>query len=113
MAIDYIGIKKTFDKFRKDYLVYARIIKKKALEFFKERLYSVIIFGSTIEEKAKPLSDIDIAIILMDHANDFERAKFRVLIDKVFGLHPFEIHIITVEEWENWFKRFVKKYTII
>jgi len=113
MAIDYIGVKETFEKFRKRYLDYAKVIKKEALKFFGSLLKLVVVFGSTVEGGTRPLSDIDIAIVLGGRVGELDRAKFRVSINKLFGLHPFEIHIITIDEWENWYRRFVRKYIII
>lgn len=113
MAIDYFEIKDLFEKFRKNYLSYAEEIKKRAIEYFGDDLEMVVVFGSTVEGKTTPLSDIDIAIVTKKKVEDMERAKFRVSINKIFGLHPFEIHIITLEEWNNWYKRFIKKYKVI
>ncbi len=110
MVIDYLKMRDLYEKFRKDYLKYAREIKDKALEFFRDNFEMVVVFGSTVEGKSSPLSDIDIAVITKREVNEFDRAKFRVSINKIFGLHPFEIHIITISEWDSWYKRFVKKY---
>ena len=30
-----------------------------------------------------------------------------LLVDEKFPRNPFEIHIVSEEEWENWYKRFV------
>ena len=110
MVIDYMEIKNMYERFRKDYMKYAREIKRKAIEHFKDNFKALLVFGSTVEGKASPLSDIDIAIILEKSVDEFERAKFRVAINRAYGIHPFEIHIITASEWERWYKRFVKKY---
>lgn len=113
MAVDYVGIKKTYDRFRESYVEYARRIREKAAEFFGENFDSVVVFRSTVEGGAKPLSDIDVAVILRKPVDEFRRAEFRVAINRMFGLHPFEIHVVTLEEWEKWYRKFVKKYVTI
>jgi len=104
-----IELKKIYDKFRKEYKEYAKIIKEEAKKFFKNNFVSLVIFGSTVKGNIKPLSDIDIAVILNKSVDEFQRAKFRTIINRKFGINPFEIHIIDKEMWEKWYKNFVKK----
>ncbi len=99
----------SYQKYRKDYLKYARKIKEIAEEFFKENLLKVIVFGSTVKGNFKPWSDIDVAIILKERVNEIEIAKFIGKINKLFGIHPFEIHVIPLKFWEEWYSKFIKK----
>lgn len=68
----------------------------------------LLIFGSMVRGNYRADSDIDIAIILRESVNEFERAKFVSLVNKKFRLNPFEIHIISIDVWEKWYKNFVK-----
>ena len=99
-----------YEMFRKNYKEYVKIIKRYAEEYFSNDLKEVIIFGSFVERKHKPYSDIDIAIILKKHYNEIERARFVNLINKKFGINPFEIHVIDEESWKKFYLNFVKKY---
>lgn len=59
-------------------------------------MISVYVFGSVIEGKDKPMSDVDVAVVLRDGAGEEERMRLYKKVRKNFGLHPFEIHIVTV-----------------
>ena len=97
-----------------NYLKYVKEIKEFAKEYFKDNFYQLILFGSIIDGNYSiGLSDIDIAIILKNDIDLKEKVKFLVEIDKKYKDHPFEIHIIDINKWENWYKRFVKNYKII
>ena len=77
-------------------------------EYFGQNLYGVYVFGSIVRGDYKPLSDIDIAIVLYKEVDEFSRAKFRGLVRNRIGrVHPFQIHILTKDEWGNWYMRFV------
>jgi len=103
-----LEIVRRFEKFKNKR--YLEEIKKIAEEIFREKLDRVIIFGSYVKGNMRPLSDIDVAIILKEQANEEERLRFYKEVNRRFGIHPFEFHIITKEEWENWYKRFIKEY---
>jgi predicted nucleotidyltransferase len=97
-----------FEKYRKNYKEYAYEIKEMALEHFGSNFMKLLVFGSMVKGNYRADSDIDIAIILRESMNEFERAKFVSLINKKFKLNPFEIHIISIDVWEKWYKNFVK-----
>jgi predicted nucleotidyltransferase len=73
----------------------------------------VYVFGSVIEGKDKPMSDVDVAVVIRDSAGEEERMRLYKKVGKNFGLHPFEIHIVTPEEWENRYRRFVRRFVEI
>jgi predicted nucleotidyltransferase len=98
----------SFEKYRKNYREYAIEIKKMASEHFGNNFMKLLIFGSMVRGNYRADSDIDIAIILRESVNEFERAKFVFLVNKKFRLNPFEIHIISIDVWEKWYKNFVK-----
>ena len=89
---------------------------KKIKEIAKEKLgkVEVIVFGSIIENKWGPSSDIDILIIPKVLPKDFEkRAQIRTKIKSQVGpFSPFQIHLATPEEYKNWYSHFIKKQKI-
>ena len=68
----------------------------------------IIVFGSVVRGDVRPDSDIDL-LIITDLAEKLdERIRLRMEIMKILGEgSPFEIHIITAEEYENWYRRFI------
>jgi len=98
-----------FAKYRENYKEYAHEIKKMASKHFGNNFVKLLVFGSMVKGNYRADSDIDIAIILKESVDEFERAKFVSLVNKKFKLNPFEIHIISIDAWEKWYKNFVKK----
>lgn len=101
-------------KIREKYLKNLDYYLKKIKKFFKEQLKEVKIylFGSYIKKKKfGPNSDIDILVISPNAPTDITgKAKLiSKLKDKIGRLNPFEIHIVTPELYENWYKKFIKK----
>lgn len=112
--IDFqIEIVRRFREMRRNYLYNVRKIKDLAKDVFGDRLLSVYVFGSVVEGKEKPMSDVDVAIVLSENAEEEERMKLYRKVREHFGLHPFEIHVLTSEEWEGWYRRFVKSFVEI
>ena len=106
----HLEIIREFEKFRKNYTEYVEVIKKLANEHFDD-LYGVFVFGSAVKKTIHPLSDIDVAIVLFTQADEAERIDFYRKIRSIFGIvHPFEIHIVSRREWDEWYSRFVKDY---
>ncbi len=105
-----IEIVKKFRELRRDYIKNVRKIKELAREIFGEKLLSVYVFGSVVEGEEHPMSDVDVAVVLSEKAGEDERMKLYRKVRESFGLHPFEIHVITSEEWERWYRRFVKNF---
>jgi len=76
----------------------------------------VYLFGSVIEEKIVAASDIDILIIADIPKNHLKRAEIIANIEQKAKLplvHPFEFHILTVEEFNVWKKIYNLKYVEI
>ncbi|OYT38517.1 MAG: hypothetical protein B6U89_05700 [Desulfurococcales archaeon ex4484_58] len=111
MALDYMfEVVKKYEYYRRNWRKYVEVIKEIASKYFGENLASIYVFGSFIRGDYKPLSDIDVAIVLFREVDEWSRARFRLLVKREIGLiNPFEIHIITADLWKNWFLRFVKK----
>ena len=71
----------------------------------------VIIFGSVVRGNVRPDSDIDLLIITRIAENLDERIKLRIRIMEILGEEsPFEPHIVSVEEYENWYRRFMDQF---
>ena len=71
----------------------------------------VLLFGSFVEGKLKPESDIDILIITDLASNVDGRVKLRMEVAYEIGdFTPFEIHIVTSKEYEEWYRKFIGKH---
>lgn len=95
------------EKYFKNYIEFATEIKKKAKKILKDA--KVFVFGSVIKNLYHPfLSDIDILIISDNLPKNWEDRRFIKLKLKPYG-SPFQIHLVTNEEYENWYKNFIKE----
>ena len=91
-----------------NYIAHARKIKEIARKILTDA--SVLVFGSAVQQEYSPGSDIDILIISSEIPSDlFSQAALKVKIKEKFPGAPFEIHLVTPEEYENWYKNFIKK----
>jgi len=100
---------KANQKYFENYRKYAKKIKLIASKLLKD--CKVFVFGSVVEGKALPSSDIDVLIVSKNTPKKMkERSK---IVAEIFGkigiFSPFEIHLVTEEEFE-WYKRFVKNF---
>lgn len=76
-----------------------------------DRSCKVIIFGSFIKGSMRPDSDIDILLVTRLAREPFSRGRlFRAIVEEIGVDNPFEIHIITREEYENVYKKFINAY---
>jgi len=96
-------------KYFERYLDYCKLIKNKVCKRFGP--VRVIVFGSILRgDYNLALSDIDVLIITPIEASSSQRAKIisyvknDVLKDPAA---PFEIHIVSEEEYREWYKRFI------
>lgn len=114
--LTYIGIlkerRREREKYFQNYLDYVRLIKKKAEEILGN--CRLLVFGSILKGDYHPvLSDIDILIISPNAPVDSEqksKIKVKLLADFEMG-NPFEIHIISPDDYENWYSKFIKEKT--
>ncbi len=97
--------KKYFERYRE----YAKKIKEIAKSELSD--VKVFVFGSVIEGKHTPSSDIDILVVSKNMPKSMgDRAKIRAKILKEIGItSPFEIHLVNPKEFE-WYRRFIKKF---
>jgi len=95
------------EKYFKNYLEYANQIKKETERILGK--VKVFIFGSILRKGEVP-QDIDILIISPKIKNTSQKSKILAEIWKKIGwLAPFEIHLITPEEYQNWYRYFIKE----
>jgi len=97
-------------KYFENYLFYANKIKEKAKKLLKDDV-KVLIFGSIVKGNWGPNSDIDILIISNKLSKNWiENRHIRTEIKKEIGpFSPFQIHLARPEEFENWWKNFIKE----
>ncbi len=90
-------------------VLYAKKIKEVARK--RDSNARVILFGSIVKGEARPNSDIDVLVITCLAGNLSSRLNLRIEIANEIGeFTPFEIHIITPEEYENWYRKFIDEY---
>ena len=99
----------SFQRYRDKLDSHLKLIKAVGEEFFGE--VDVYLFGSTVRGENRPLSDIDVAVVLERRPSLDERMRFLTRLRDLLGtFHPFEIHVIGRKEWEGWYRRFVREY---
>jgi len=109
----YFDLLKKRAKERKEYLKkidkYLKVIKK----FFEDNLEEVEIylFGSFLGSEFGPNSDIDILVISPNTPEkSYERSKIIAKLKDLIGFYnPFEIHLITPQEYKEWYSHFIKE----
>jgi len=90
-------------KMIKNHKEYLKIINKNIKLVLNES--KIFLFGSIIEGNLVAASDIDILIIADIPKNHLKRAEIVANIEESSGLplsHPFEFHLLTQEEFDNW-----------
>ena len=99
--------RKTQEKYFESYLGWAKIIKKEAERFLGGvRLF---IFGSILRREEVP-RDIDILIISPKLRTAKKKREIKVKIWQKIGIFsPFEIHLVTPQEYSYWYKNFIKE----
>ncbi len=97
------------EKYFKDYRVYCQILKGKAEELIGE--LKVIVFGSVVRGDFTPNSDIDVLIISDNLPESYEeRVKIKVALkSSMERLNPFQLHLVTPKEFDEYYKPFIKK----
>jgi len=95
------------EKYFKNYLYYAKIIKKEAEKLLGK--VKVFIFGSILR-RDEVSRDIDILIISPKLETSQKKSEVRAKIWKMTGISgPFEIHLVTPEDYQNWYRFFIKE----
>jgi len=94
-------------KYFKNYIFWARKIKKVAKELFGEA--RVFVFGSILRKDEIP-RDIDILIVSPKFKGSEEKIKANLEIKKKLGFSsPFEFHFASPKEYSEWYEHFIKE----
>jgi len=95
------------EKYFKNHLFYAKKIKEEAEKILGK--VKVYVFGSILR-KNEIARDIDILIISPKLKNSLPKSKILAQISKKIGfINPFEIHLVSPEEYKNWYRYFIKE----
>jgi hypothetical protein len=94
-------------KYFKNYLFWAKKIKRVAKELFGE--VKVFIFGSILQ-KNEIARDIDLLIVSQKFENDKEKIGAKIKLQRKLGFsYPFEFHFVSPKEYSQWYRYFVKE----
>lgn len=103
--------KKRQKKYFSNYFFWAKKIKKIAENDLG--MVKMFLFGSMVKNKTEPGSDIDLLIISPKLKDAETKSEMRTkILERIGTGSPFEIHLITPEEYEQWYKFFIKKNKI-
>jgi predicted nucleotidyltransferase len=95
------------EKYFKNYLFYAKIIKKIAQQFLGK--VKVFVFGSVLRKNEIP-QDIDILIVSPQLETSEQKIKIKLKIQKKLGFSsPFEFHLVSPKEYSQWYRYFIKE----
>lgn len=108
---DQLGLQieraKQQEKYFKNWRHYAEEIKKVAQDILGE--VEVYVFGSILR-KDEVAQDIDILIISSELKSTSQKSRVKAEIWKELGIgDPFEIHLITPEEYQQWYDHFIEE----
>lgn len=103
-------LKKRAEK-RKHYLDRLPYYREEIEKFFQAQLgeVRVCLFGSVLTNSFDAESDVDVLVVSRNTPPDSEgRARLTSELWSIVGFgSPFEIHLITEEEYEEWYKNFL------
>ncbi|ADX84986.1 nucleotidyltransferase domain-containing protein [Saccharolobus islandicus] len=106
-------LKKKWDE-RKEFLNNARRYVKLIKEICVKKVDSecrVILFGSVARGNYRDDSDVDVLIITDKAESIWDKVNIEVIIERELNIgDPFEFHIVTNSEYENWYKKFIDVY---
>ncbi len=112
MTKTFVQILKEIWKEKKEYFENYKFYCQKIKEEAEKTLGSVevLVFGSIVKGNFTPQSDIDVLIISKNlPENDQERSQIRTKIkSKINSFSPFQIHLATPKEYQNWYQKFIK-----
>lgn len=104
-----LELREALKKYYEDPITYVKEIKKVVERY--DPSAKVLIFGSTVKGRTRPDSDIDVLIITEMARNVNDRLMLRVEVARKIGeCTPFEIHIVTWEEYRGWYEKFLDDY---
>lgn len=101
------------EKYFKNFIYYAKKIKKISIKLLRDNNVRVFVFGSVVKKQAIPgKSDIDVLIVsdkLPTKASVLSKLKMEILRQIGDIAAPFEIHFSNMELYEKWYKRHIGK----
>ncbi|MEM1986635.1 MAG: nucleotidyltransferase domain-containing protein [Nitrososphaeria archaeon] len=96
-------------KYLNNIIEYLKTIKDVCKRF--DSNCKLLVFGSYARGNMKEDSDIDLLLITEKASSPSWRGKVLAAIGREIGLTaPFEIHIITLEEYMEWYSKFIDVY---
>jgi len=96
-------------KYYEDPMRYARAIKNVARKH--DPSAKVLLFDSFVRGNARADSDIDV-LVITDLTTEVSNRLLLIkeVNEKVEIPNPFEIHVVTWEEFRKWYRKFIDKY---
>lgn len=88
-----------------NYMEVAKKVKRMVEDVWNES--KVYVFGSVVDGRCTAMSDIDILIVI-DGASREESYGVKAMIYHAIDA-PMELHVISNEELESWYRRFVDR----
>jgi predicted nucleotidyltransferase len=98
------------ERYLKNWRFYLKKIKSESKRILGKKT-KIFLFGSFVKGNFGPESDIDVLIVSKNLPEDFdEMAKIRTKIKSKVGIFsPFQLHFAKPEEFEGWYKKFIKR----
>lgn len=94
------------ERYYADPMRYARKIKEVVRSLDPDA--RVFLFGSFVRGTMRPDSDIDVLIVTGMAAEVWSRVRVMVEVKRAIGdLAPFQLHVVTPDELEGWYRRFI------
>ncbi|MEM5828003.1 MAG: nucleotidyltransferase domain-containing protein [Candidatus Aenigmatarchaeota archaeon] len=95
----------------KNYKKIAKELKEAFKKVLRDENVRLIVFGSVAKKKHSIHSDIDV-LVISKNANKFRYGEIIKKVERILGkeLIFFEIHLVTPEIFENWYKKFLDYY---
>jgi predicted nucleotidyltransferase len=101
-----LELRKEKERHYRDPLRYARAIRDVVRSFDPDA--RVYLFGSYVRGTMRPDSDIDVLVVTQEASDVWSRVRIRTEVKKAIGdLTPFELHLVTPEEFEGWYRKFI------
>ncbi|MDT7870609.1 MAG: nucleotidyltransferase domain-containing protein [Thermoproteus sp.] len=89
---------------------YVREIKRICVEAIDGEC-RVMLFGSAARGDYRVDSDVDVLVITDRAKTPWDKALISAKIKEEMGLDdPFELHVVTKKEYEEWYRKFIDTY---
>ncbi len=96
----------------KNYMEFARKLKVAFSEVLDDDV-KVVVFGSVVRGDFTPLSDLDV-LVISKKADDVRYGEVvEAVEDKIGKMIGVEIHLVTPEVFEKWYKGFLNAFVEI